>query len=77
MSILGGHGRTNWLIAVLVTLLSALLYYLTAARDIVVGDTPELITAAVTLGVAHPLLPARWEMTIASISTIGRISRAC
>jgi hypothetical protein len=26
---------------------------LTAARDIVVGDSPELITAAVTLGVAH------------------------
>jgi hypothetical protein len=34
--------------------LTALLYVLTAARDIVVGDTPELITAAVTLGVAHP-----------------------
>ncbi len=33
---------------------TALLYFLTAARDIVVGDTPELITAAVTLGVAHP-----------------------
>lgn len=31
-----------------------LLYFLTAARDIVVGDTPELITAAVTLGVPHP-----------------------
>ena len=31
-----------------------LLYLLTAARDIVAGDTPELITAAVTLGVAHP-----------------------
>jgi 4-amino-4-deoxy-L-arabinose transferase-like glycosyltransferase len=54
MSILEGHGRTNWFMAVLVTLSSALLYYLTAARDIVVGDTPELITAAVTLGVAHP-----------------------
>jgi 4-amino-4-deoxy-L-arabinose transferase-like glycosyltransferase len=33
---------------------AGLLYFLTAARDIVVGDTPELITAAVTLGVAHP-----------------------
>ncbi len=33
---------------------AALLYFLTAARDIVVGDTPELITAAVTLGVPHP-----------------------
>ena len=34
--------------------LAFLLYFLTAARDIVVGDTPELITAAVTLGVPHP-----------------------
>src|SRR5438552_1716272 len=33
--------------------LASLLYFLTAARDIVVGDCPELITAAVTLGVAH------------------------
>src|SRR5436309_8150710 len=33
--------------------LAFLLYFLTAARDIVVGDSPELITAAVTLGVAH------------------------
>ena len=34
--------------------LAASLYLATAARDIVVGDAPELITAAVTLGVAHP-----------------------
>src|SRR5437867_3806163 len=34
--------------------LAFLLYLLTAGRDIVVGDTPELITAAVTLGVPHP-----------------------
>ena len=33
---------------------ASVLYFLTAARDIVVGDTPELITAAVTFGVAHP-----------------------
>src|ERR1700724_966195 len=33
---------------------AGVLYFLTAARDIVVGDTPELITAAVTFGVAHP-----------------------
>src|ERR1700726_5234076 len=32
---------------------AGLLYFFTAARDIVVGDTPELITAAATLGVAH------------------------
>jgi Protein of unknown function (DUF2723) len=29
-------------------------YAVSAARDIVLGDTPELITAAVTLGVPHP-----------------------
>ncbi len=29
------------------------LYFLTAARDIVVGDTPEMILVAATLGVAH------------------------
>ncbi len=33
---------------------AALLYFITAARDIVGGDTLELVTAAVTLGVAHP-----------------------
>jgi dolichyl-phosphate-mannose-protein mannosyltransferase len=31
-----------------------ILYFATAARDIVLGDTPELITAAITLGVPHP-----------------------
>jgi hypothetical protein len=39
---------------VLVTLACLLLYVRTAARDIVVGDTPELMTVAVTFGVAHP-----------------------
>jgi hypothetical protein len=42
-----------WLGAAIVTLASGVLYFLTAARDIVVGDSPELITAAATLGVAH------------------------
>lgn len=37
-----------------VSLLAAILYLLTAARDIVAGDTPELIVAAATLGVPHP-----------------------
>jgi dolichyl-phosphate-mannose-protein mannosyltransferase len=37
-----------------VTIAAALLYGVTAARDIVTGDTPELAAAAVTLGVAHP-----------------------
>ena len=36
------------------SILAGLLYFLTAARDIVVGDSPELTMAAVTLGVAHP-----------------------
>ncbi|HST31757.1 MAG TPA: DUF2723 domain-containing protein, partial [Chthoniobacterales bacterium] len=54
MPILATGERTRWLGAVVVTLASAVLYFSTAARDIVVGDTPELITAAVTLGVAHP-----------------------
>jgi hypothetical protein len=40
--------------AAVLSLAAGLLYFLTAGRDIVVGDTPELITAAVTLGVAHP-----------------------
>src|SRR5260370_21894339 len=42
-----------WLGAVAVAPAAGILYFLTAARDIVVGDSPELITAAVTLGVAH------------------------
>ena len=44
----------SWTIATAIVLLAGVLYFLTAARDIVVGDTPELITAAVSLGVAHP-----------------------
>ena len=51
---LDARERTGWLGAGIVTIASAALYFFTAARDIVVGDTPELITAAVTLGVAHP-----------------------
>src|SRR5436190_7814331 len=54
MSNLVARERSGWLIALFVTFSAAVLYFLTAARDIVVGDTPELITAAVTLGVAHP-----------------------
>jgi 4-amino-4-deoxy-L-arabinose transferase-like glycosyltransferase len=46
--------RYRWFGAPIVTLAAALLYFLTAARDIVVGDTPELITAAATIGIAHP-----------------------
>ena len=46
--------RSDWSGALILTFAAAILYFLTAARDIVVGDTPELITAAATLGVAHP-----------------------
>src|SRR5581483_8395631 len=54
MSILTDDKRTAWFGAFTVTILAGALYWFTAARDIVVGDTPELITAAATLGVAHP-----------------------
>src|ERR1700758_425325 len=40
--------------AVGMSISAGLLYFLTAARDFVVGDSPELTIAAVTLGVAHP-----------------------
>src|SRR5438105_15316217 len=54
MSILVRRDAKTWVGAAVVVGAAALLYFLTAARDIVVGDTPELITAAVTLGVPHP-----------------------
>src|SRR5713226_6224023 len=54
MSILAKRNARTWVGAAVVVGAAALLYFLTAARDIVVGDTPELITAAVTLGVPHP-----------------------
>ena len=46
----------SWLapvVGTVVALAAAALYASTAARDIVVGDTSELITAAITLGVVH------------------------
>src|SRR5947208_16597030 len=54
MSNLVAGERPAWPSALAVTVTAAILYFLTAVRDIVVGDTPELITAAVTLGVPHP-----------------------
>lgn len=51
MSIL--ERNKTWPGAAIVTALAGILYFLTAARDIVVGDSPELIIAAVKLGVAH------------------------
>src|SRR5713226_7984529 len=53
MSILAENNSKPWIGAITVTLIAGVLYFLTAARDIVVGDSPELIIAAVTLGVAH------------------------
>src|SRR5437763_12485664 len=41
-------------VGALVAAVAAILYGMSAARDIVVGDTPELVTAAIKLGVAHP-----------------------
>ena len=45
--------RLDLLIALAIAAVAAVLYVLTAARDIVVGDTAELAAAALTLGVAH------------------------
>ncbi len=53
MATLEGSDLKPWIGAVVVAAAAGILYFLTAARDIVVGDSPELITAAVTLGVAH------------------------
>src|SRR5262245_50592009 len=41
-------------VGVALTVMVLLLYFRTAARSIVLGDNPELVTTAVTLGVAHP-----------------------
>ena len=42
------------LLAAALSLVAGSVYVLTAARDIVVGDTAEFITVALTFGVAHP-----------------------
>ncbi|MGH8100617.1 MAG: glycosyltransferase family 117 protein, partial [Chthoniobacterales bacterium] len=49
----GWEGVTPWFAAI-ITAFAGVLYFLTAARDIVVGDSPELTMAAATSGVAHP-----------------------
>src|SRR5437868_1718168 len=53
MSILGGSDLKPWIGAVAVAAAAGILNLLTAARDIVVGDSPELIMAAAKLGVPH------------------------
>src|SRR5262249_27202437 len=42
------------ILGALVTAAAAGLYWRSCPRDIVLGDTPEFITAALTLGVPHP-----------------------
>src|SRR4051812_29472484 len=54
MSMLAEDRTRTFLWMAFVVLIAGTLYFLTAARDIVVGDTPEFITAAVTFGVPHP-----------------------
>src|ERR1700736_4364133 len=54
MSVIAHTYSKDWLGALAVTVAAGILYFFTAARDIVVGDTPGLITAAATLGVAPP-----------------------
>src|SRR5215831_11111912 len=49
-----GLDRPDYLAGAAVTAAAGVLYLLTAARDIVLGDTPELVTAAITLGIPHP-----------------------
>jgi hypothetical protein len=54
-SLMLGEGR-DWLttfVGALVSLAVFILYYLTAARDLIAGDRPELLIAAKTRGVAH------------------------
>jgi hypothetical protein len=46
--------RMTLVLGAAVVAASGTVYFLTAARDIVVGDSPEFVTVAVTLGVAHP-----------------------
>src|SRR5215510_7989976 len=46
--------RADLSVGALAAMAVGVLYGMSAARDIVLGDTPELITAAITLGVPHP-----------------------
>jgi hypothetical protein len=54
MSILSSEKNKTLIYGAVVFAAASLLYWLTVARDIVVGDSPEFITAAATLGVPHP-----------------------
>lgn len=49
----GRFNTSTLLVAGVVTVAAGILYFVTAARDIVVGDSPEFVIAAATLGVPH------------------------
>src|SRR5215467_4706692 len=49
-----GFDRADYIAGGIVAAAVAMLYVMTAARDLVFGDTPELVTAAITLGIPHP-----------------------
>src|SRR5262249_30809082 len=49
-----GFDRADYIAGGVMAAVAGILYVMTAARDIVLGDTPELVTAAITLGIAHP-----------------------
>src|SRR5215510_13200201 len=50
----GSDQSRSHLAAALIALVAGGVYVATAATDIVVGDTSEFLTAAMTWGVAHP-----------------------
>ena len=54
MPIVAAPNIKTWVGAAIVVAAAGLLYFLTVARDLIVGDAPELITAAAVLGVPHP-----------------------
>lgn len=57
-----GPDRVGLVVGATVTLAVLVLYARTAARDIVLGDSPELTGAAIALGVAHPPGYPVWTM---------------
>jgi len=54
ISITAASNSKTWVGAAIIIAAVGLLYFRTAARDLVVGDAAELITAAAVLGVPHP-----------------------
>jgi hypothetical protein len=56
------YDRISIAIGVFVTAAAGCLYWGSCARDIVVGDTPEYITAAITLSMC-PISALSWQAT--------------